>query len=295
MQKGNLLLIAAILAIVSVAAFSQTQSTKQGTGKATNTVHSEMLVSTPWLSQHLNDPKLVLVHMGNAADYKAMHIPGARFLSMDKIAGPGVELLPDEQLKSNLEAIGISDDPHVVIYGDWDPAAARLFFTLDYIGFQGTASLLDGSLEKWVLENRPTSTDEPKFARGSLTVTPHPEVVAKIDAVKSWTAAPGSVALIDARPIRRFHSGHLAGAAPLFWEKSLVSDTNPVLKTPQELRALFTQAGAAPGKKVVTYCETGQQASYAYFVARYLGYDVALYDGSYSEWSAANQPVVRGK
>ena len=48
------------------------------------------------------------------------------------------------------------------------------------------------------------------------------------------------------------------------------------------------------GKKIVSYCEIGEQASYAYFMARYLGYDAAMYDGSWSEWSKANQPSVHG-
>ena len=67
-----------------------------------------------------------------------------------------------------------------------------------------------------------------------------------------------------------------------------------MLKSPQELRAQFDAAGVTPGKKLVSYCEVGLQASYTYFLARYLGYDVSMYDGSFSEWSGAKQPVVRG-
>ena len=48
------------------------------------------------------------------------------------------------------------------------------------------------------------------------------------------------------------------------------------------------------GKNVVTYCEVGIQASHGYFLAKYLGYDAAMYDGSYQEWSAKNMPVVKG-
>ena len=80
----------------------------------------------------------------------------------------------------------------------------------------------------------------------------------------------------------------------MFWEKALVDDDHPVLKSPAELRKLFDEAGAGKRKKVVSYCEIGWQASYTYFLARYLGYDAAMYDGSYAERSAAKQPVVRG-
>jgi len=36
---------------------------------------------------------------------------------------------------------------------------------------------------------------------------------------------------------------------------------------------------------VATYCHIGQQASLLYFVAKYLGYDAHLYDGSFQDWS----------
>ena len=56
----------------------------------------------------------------------------------------------------------------------------------------------------------------------------------------------------------------------------------------------FLPVGAVPGKSVITYCRTGMQSSFTYFVAKYLGYLAAMYDGSYREWSDAKQPVVRG-
>jgi thiosulfate/3-mercaptopyruvate sulfurtransferase len=260
----------------------------------------ELLVSTQWLADHLSDPKLVLVHVGDADAYKTAHLPGARLLTTDKIATqhemPHVELLPDDQLKANLEAIGISNDSRVVIYSpDWDPYATRLYFTLDYLGVADHAALLDGGIEKWNLEKRPTSTDAATVTKGLLTIHPHPEIVAKMAAVQQLTSgSDSSTVLIDARPIKRYRAGHLPGAAPFFWEKNLVSAEDPVLKSPEELRKMYAAAGATPGKKIVSYCEVGLQASYAYFIARYLGYDAAMYDGSYMEWSTAKQPSVRG-
>src|SRR6185369_1291276 len=119
---------------------------------------------------------------------------------------------PDDQLKATLEGIGISDDSHVIIYSpDWGPMASRLFFTLDYLGFSN-AALLDGGLEKWQGEKRATSTDEPSVTKGTLTIHPHPELVAKLDAVKQLASSPdASTVLVDARPLRRYRNGHLAG------------------------------------------------------------------------------------
>lgn len=263
-------------------------------------VNSDLLVSTQWLAAHLSDPKLVIVHVGSARDYGNGHIPGARLLTGDRISSgeaPGTELLPDAQLKSNLEAIGISDDSRVVIYTpDWQPTATRLFFTLEYLGFTH-AAMLDGGFEAWVNEKRPTSTEQPAVTHGSLTIHPHPELVVKMDAVKQLVAEdrPATL-LIDSRPLRRYRAGHLPGAKPMFWEMNLsnADALAQMLKNPEELRKMYEAAGAAPGRRIVSYCEVGLQASYTYFIARYLGYDAAMYDGSYSEWSAAKQPTVRG-
>ena len=261
--------------------------------------HPELVVSTEWLNRHLSDPKLVIIDVGMSgmgSGYGNGHVPGARELMDDKILSPpGADLLPDDQLKANLEAIGISDDSRVVIYSShWTPMAARLLFTLDYVGFKN-ASMLDGGIEAWMAEKRPVSTDTPQIARGSLTVHPHPEVVATMAEVKKWTTGgdPSEV-LLDARPKGRYEKGHLPGAVDFFWEDNLVSRDRPVLKSPDELRKMYAAAGATPGKKIISYCEVGEQASYTYFVARYLGYDAAMYDGSWSEWSKAKQPSVTG-
>ena len=269
------------------------QEVKPAYGKT----HPELLVSTKWLAEHLSDPKLVIVHVGGADDYKSAHIPGARLLPSNKFAGPGAELLPDDQLKANLEAIGISDDSRVVIYTpDWQPMATRLFFTLDYLGFEH-AAMLNGGLDAWQEEKRTLSTEETAITKGTLNIHPHPEIVAKLDAVKQLANTPGAnTAIVDARPLRRYRSGHLPGALPIFWEKNLVSadDLVQLLKSPEELRKMYVAAGVTPGKKVVSYCEIGLQASYAYFIARYLGYEAAMYDGSWSEWNKEKQPSVRG-
>jgi thiosulfate/3-mercaptopyruvate sulfurtransferase len=269
--------------------------------KNSGSPRTDMVVSTQWLSEHLSDPHLVLVQVGGSpADYHAQHIPGARHLPTDKLVDskpPGTELLSPEQLKKNLEEIGISDDSHVVFYADWDPMATRLFFTLDYLGRAQNTSLLDGGIDQWTMEKRPVSTEDPKIVPGHLTITVHPEVVASMDAMTKLVAndvASSRVAIVDSRPAKRYRAGHLAGAAPMFWETALVSQEKPLLRSPQELKKMLADSGITPGTKIVSYCEVGWQATYTYFIAKYLGYDAAMYDGSYVEWNAAKQPVVRG-
>ncbi len=307
-MKNRLVCLVTLTALSCAVVVLQCLSAKAADNKVTSAkngaIHPNLLVSTQWLADHLSDPHVVIVHIGHDhGEYLAAHIPGARFLAMDKFAtsqmeDPGTELLPPDQLKKNLEAIGIGDESRVVYYApDWDPMATRLFFTLDYLGHGDQAALLDGGMDQWLREKRNISTEQPKITPGMLTVHLHPEIVAKMDwmiKLVSDKAGASDVVIIDARPKKRYRAGHLAGAESMFWETALVSQDDPVLRSPQELRQKFNSAGATQGKKVVSYCEVGLQASYTYFLARYLGYDAEMYDGSYSEWSAAKQPVVRG-
>lgn len=289
-MRGKHLTLAAVCAAVllSVAAASDAPA------------HPELLVSTQWLAGHLSDSNLVIVHIARKNDdYRKAHIPGARYLAVTSIASPehpGTELLPIDQLKQNLEAIGISDTSRIVIYTtDYDPIASRLFFTLDYLGHGSHAALLDGGLDRWTRESRPTTADEPHISPGKLAVHAHPEVVAKMDWVSKVVAGNAGgepAALVDARPMTRYTAGHLPGAMPMYWQ---TTQSDHLLRSPDELRQMFAAAGATAGRKVVSYCEVGQQASYVYFLARYLGLDAAMYDGSYMEWSSENQPVVKGE
>jgi thiosulfate/3-mercaptopyruvate sulfurtransferase len=259
-----------------------------------------MLVSTEWLADHLNDPKLVILQEGSErGNYEKGHIPGARFISDEDFTtghqGLMVELPPTEKLKQTFEALGIGDDTRVVIYTtEWYPGAGRLYFTLDYVGHTNTA-LLDGSLAKWEAENRQLTTEIPQITKGSFT--PHVNESARALLADAKTASePGAqILLVDSRPLRRYTAGHLPGADHIFWEETVADAKKPVFLQPDNLRQLFESRGLAPGKKLITYCEIGLQASHMYFVAKYLGYDVSMFDGSFYQWHDLEQlPVVKG-
>jgi len=111
--------------------------------------------------------------------------------------------------------------------------------------------------------------------------------------VRANLTTPG-VAFLDARPAEDFMAGHIPGARNIFWQTTM-SGSPPVLRSRGDLDAMFHAAGIRPGDRLVTYCRSGLQASYLYFVARYLGYETKLYDGSMAEWSTLpGAPVERG-
>lgn len=270
--------------------------------------HPEMVVSTEWLAQHLNDPKVVILHVSDKrAEYDAGHIPGARFLDtsafIDHDNPLNTELPPPEQLQDAFEKLGISDDSRIVIYTSmWYPLAGRAYFTLDYMGLGGNASLLDGSIQRWRAENRAiaksssSSSDTPVVARGSLTLHAHPEVRALLEAAKQASEPASATRLVDSRPQKRYTDGHIAGAAHIFWEETVANGSkDPTLLSPEKLRAIFAAQGLKPDQPLITYCEVGLQASHMYFIARYLGYNAAMFDGSIHQWSHMEMlPLVPG-
>ena len=280
-------------------------------------VREHMLVSTDWLARHLTDPAVVILHVARErADYDAGHLPGARFLAVgqisithDKVSN---ELAPAEELKKVFESLGVGDWTQVVLYGErqglW---AARAWFTVDYLGHGENTALLDGNIEKWRSENRPLAKDARPIKPASFSPHVHPEVLVTLPVVRdlSWeslnTTSPTTV-LVDARPPEQYRgeestsdtprAGRIPGAVNLYWMTTLESKENPHMLPAAELRRLFQSAGIAPGRKVVSYCHSGVQGAYAYFTAKYLGYDAVLFDGSFQEWSnAAGTQVATGR
>jgi thiosulfate/3-mercaptopyruvate sulfurtransferase len=285
------LIIVALAVAIAAAALPQS---------AQPPAHPELLVSTQWLSEHSNDPGVVILHVAkDKAEYDKGHIPGAHLLQIsrfiDEHVGAMGELPSTDQLKDVFAEAGVSDGSRVILYTTaWFPMAARAFYTLDFLGHEKTA-LLDGGYEQWRLEKRPVSTETPAFARGSFTPKVHPAVRAMLEEAKAATATSSQTLLVDARPLTRYRDGHLAGAVNLYWLDTLASKESPVFRPVSELRRLYDSLGIQPGHKVITYCEVGYQASHAYFLAKYLGYDAAMYDGSMYEWNEMQHlPVVKG-
>ena len=266
-----------------------------------------VVVSTDWLAKHLKDENLVLLHVGEKAEYDAGHIPGARYVRLDDISvsdhdresGLMLEMPQPDSLRARLEALGISDRSRVVVYygNDWVSPATRVIFTLDYAGLGASSALLDGGMLAWKAEDRPLTKEAPKQARGQLAALRVKPIVVDAAWVKSRLGSP-SLRLIDGRAAVFYdgvekggsRKGHVAAAKNLPYTEMM--DDKLRLKSAPQLRALFARAGVAPGDTVVAYCHIGQQATVVLFAARSLGHPVLLYDGSYQDWSRrAELPV----
>ncbi|NIP79757.1 MAG: hypothetical protein GWM90_11275, partial [Gemmatimonadetes bacterium] len=197
---------------------------------------SPLLVDPSWVAERLEDPALVLLHVGPEEDYATEHLPGAVHVKLATLSAPedhdggsrlSLQMPEPAALAAALEALGIGDGSRVVVYygTDWVTASTRVIYTLDWIGLGDRVSLLDGGMQRWKAEGHPVTTAVRTPDRGSLTPRPRPERVVTADWVRARLDSAG-YRIIDARapvhydgiqptylhrtPVRK---GHIPGAA----------------------------------------------------------------------------------
>ena len=266
------------------------------------------LISASELAAQTKDPALVILHVAeDDSAYAQSHIPRARFVRYRSVAPGGsddlgAELPPLQALKELFEAVGVSDTSRVVLYGH-PVLASRVFFTLDAVGHPRVA-ILNGGLEAWRAGGHPVERGAGTPA-GDRRATFAPRIDPKRFATAQWIRAnAASISLVDVRPDPEFTGsdggmggvhvpGHIDGAKQLAWN-ALVGPDGLFLAADQ-LRTKLQGAGAVAGKPIVPYCMIGMRASVVYFVARHLGLDARLYDGSIVDWGRRGLPTKTGR
>ena len=264
------------------------------------------LVSTGWLESHLKDPDLRVLdaswYMPDSgrdpkAEYDATHIPGARFFDIDEISDLRSALPhmapPVEKFISRMRAMGVGDGHQVVVYdGAGLFSAARVWWLFRLMGKTDIA-VLDGGLPKWLAEGRAVEDMAPILRDRHITVSRQAHMVKDVTQVAA-AAKLGDHTIIDARGPGRFEgteaeprpglrSGHIPGSVNVHYARLLTPDGT--MKSPDELRAVFAEAGADLSKPAITSCGSGVTAAIVNLALERLGKrDHALYDGSWSEW-----------
>ena len=291
-------------AVLSIALFSGAPAAEPHV----TTPRDQLIATTEWLGKHLNDPDLVLLHLGDPQEYPAEHIPGARFVSLRDIStapgagGLALEMLPPAELRSRLEKLGISDESRIVVYyaKDWVSPATRVILTLDWIGLGDRTALLDGGMQRWKEEGRPVTSAATAAKPGRLTERPvRAGLIVDHAFVQGHIRAPG-VTIVDARapmfydgpPHGEHRAGHIPSAVNLPFNSVFGDDLR--LLSADSLATLFRNAGVKPKDTLVVYCHIGQQATAVVFAARSLGITARLYDGSFDDWSGRKELPVEG-
>jgi len=275
------------------------------------------LVGTDVLAQHLADPDWVVFDCRHdltapergRTEYEKSHIPGARFLHLDrdlsasKTGSNGRHPLPDpEKLARKLGEAGVDSGKQVVAYdAQGGMVAARLWWLLRWLGHLPVA-VLDGGWTRWVEEGRPQTPEVPRPQTARFAATPK-EVPLSAGSLRARLG--DRTTLLDARAPDRFRGqnetidpagGRIPGARNRFYRDNL--DASGRFKSPEALKAEFAAIlGATDPREVVNYCGSGVSACHNLLAMEVAGLRGArLYPGSWSEWSAdPSRPVASGE
>ncbi len=263
-------------------------------------IEKPSLIETEWLARNLEKVRIIDAR-GDLTSYLQGHIPGAIYLNSEslRLARGGIpgQILPPERLAEIFGQLGITNETPVVVYSsstDSFTAATYVLFALVYLGHERVA-VLNGGFEKWQAENRPMSRDIPRVGVVNYVPRPRPELVQTLNELAKYIDSPEPVQLLDARPSPMYQEGHIPSAESLPIGELLQSDGKvAVWLSPEAIREKLKARGIDPQRPIVTYCATGRQGSHAWFTLRYLlGLDAKLYEGSWVEWRATNQPVEK--
>ena len=276
------------------------------------------LVSTADLASRLSDSRVVIVDVRHdlaqpeawgEAQYRAAHIPGARFAHLDsdlsahRTGRNGRHPLPSpEAAAATFSRLGIEPGKEVVAYDQGSGMfAARLWWMLRWLGHDDVA-VLDGGFEKWRREGRAVTAEVPPPAHAKF-VSRHPSPTLSADDVRRALDA-NALSLVDARAGERYRGeveplDPVAGHIPCARNRPYAENLNPdgTFKPPEALRREFAALlGTTPLDRVVHYCGSGVSACHNLLAMEVAGLPgTRLYPGSWSEWcSDATRPVATG-
>jgi len=273
----------------------------------------EVLVETSWVEQHLHDDSIRIVEVDeNPALYAEAHIPGAigfdwKLDLQDQLRR---DFLGSEAFGKLLGNRGISSDHTIVLYGDrnnW--FAAYTYWYLKYYGHEKVL-LVNGPREKWIAEQRPTTTEVPSYPAATFKAK-HGDDAIRARREEVLGSLDQATKLVDVRSPAEFagdlispagyeqegaqRGGHIPGAASVPWASAVREDGT--FKDRAELEDLYRDEGVLGDEPIIAYCRIGERSAHTWFVLHeLLGHgDVKNYDGSWTEWgNLVGVPIATG-
>ena len=277
--------------------------------------HSDALVTTAWVAEHLKDPSLLLIESNeDVLLYDTGHLPGAVHIDWQRDLQDATirDYIQPEGFAALCSKHGITPETTCIFYGDksnWWACYALWVFQL--FGHD-KVKVMDGGREKWIAEGRPLTREVPQAKPSAYPVPPvrrDAEIRAFYDdaLAQSRSRKP----LIDVRSPGEFkglvthmpeypqegvlRGGHIPGAESIPWKAAVNDDAT--FRSAAELRKIYVEdLGLRPDDEIVAYCRIGERSSHTWFVLKYLlGFNtVRNYDGSWTEWgNRVGAPIER--
>jgi thiosulfate/3-mercaptopyruvate sulfurtransferase len=245
---------------------------------------------------------------GRAA-YLQGHIPGAVYVSLDDelcdhtITGRGRHPLPSgRSVEASARRWGIRQGVPTVVYDDWNRAgSARAWWVLTAAGFSDVR-ILDGGLSAWRPAGGDLATEPVGPPPGNATALHDDLYAGALPTLTAEHVGAADLTLLDARAPERFRgdvepvdrvAGHIPGAENLPSGEVLNGDGTFIAD--DALRKLLAEHSVENAKRLGAYCGSGVTASITVAALATVGYQAALFPGSWSEWSSdPARAIARG-
>lgn len=250
------------------------------------------LVSSEWVAERLESPEFLVMDPRSAMRYLSGHPKNAVSFSVAKQRDAEGRLVGAEELARRLGQAGLDASQTPVIYDSADGRnAALLAWILAYLG-RTKVCVMETFWEQWVEDGREVFYRPVEATAREFTANVRPALRATVAEVRKNTAKLVDLrtadefsgkAEIDARP------GRIPGAVNLSCDE--IGADGKILSSPERLEEIFAARGVTRGANAIAYCRTGVRAALGFLALTQLGYNVALYDGSYAEWSGKGLPV----
>jgi len=277
-------------------------------------VHPEVLVSTQWVADHLDDPQIRIIESNeDPLLYASGHIPGAVEVDWAQDLNNPLrrDYLDQREFEQLMSRLGVTPETTLIFYGDKNNWWATYAFWVFQLFGHEHARVMDGGRGKWQAEGRPMTREVPQYPPTTYKARPRDDRHIRAFRDQVYQHVQANLPLVDVRSPeeysgQRLHmpdypnegalrGGHIPGAVNVPWSRAVNPDGT--FKPADELRRIYEEEQQlSPDNEIITYCRIGERSSHTWFVLKYLlGYPrVRNYDGSWTEWgNLVNVPIER--
>jgi len=267
-----------------------------------------VLISTDNLLKEIDSEECIIIDASwylptdkrdTFSEYNLCHIPGAFFFDIDNVCDKKTDLphmLPSKkQFKNQISMFGINDNSKIVIYDSKGIySSPRLWWMFNFFGISNVF-VLDGGLQKWLDENKPTTKNITSPLKGKIKIKENRSILSNMKKVILSIKNKDSI-ILDARTKERFfgkvdeprnnlRKGHINCSINLFFEELL--NDKKTFKSKYQIKQIFKTKKIDFSKHIIVSCGSGITAAILFFSLKLIGVkNVSLYDGSWSEWGS---------